>query len=205
VSDADVHKFNERAARYENDWLGRNFHQQVQRITLDLASRIAARRIDTDPSAILDVGCGTGALLRQAADRFPDASRTGIDAADRMIAVASEADPSARFTVAAAERLPFDANEFDLVLSTNSFHNWPDQRAGIAEIGRVLRPGGALVLVDPFAIGLLRPWAALIGKRNRMRAKPDVEAMLADAGLRDPRWEPIMGIAIHAVTASSAR
>lgn len=199
VSDQDVRKFNERAAHYETDWLGRTFHQQVQRLTIDLASRIAA-----DPSAILDVGCGTGSLLRLAAERFPGATRTGVDPAERMIAVATEADSAARLIVAPAEDLPFDEDEFDLVVSTNSFHNWPDQRAGIAEIGRVLRPGGTLVLVDPFAIGVLRPWAALIGKRDRMRTKPDVEAMLDAAGLRAPSWEPVVGF-VHAVTASSVR
>jgi SAM-dependent methyltransferase len=199
VSDQDVRRFNERAAHYETDWLGRTFHQQVQRRTLDLASGIAA-----DPGAILDVGCGTGALLRLAARRFPGATRTGIDPADRMIAVATDADPDARLIVAAAERLPFDDDEFDLVISTNSFHNWPDQRAGVAEIGRVLRPGGTLVLADPFAIGVLRPWAALIGKRDRMRTRPDVDAMLAAAGLRAPRWAPITGF-VHAVTASASR
>lgn len=197
VSDSDVRKFNERAAHYETDWLGRTFHQQVQRSTLDLAARITAA-----PGAILDVGCGTGALLRLAAERFPGATRTGIDPAERMIAVATEADPDARLIVAPAERLPFDEHEFDLVLSTNSFHNWPDQRAGIAEIGRVLRPGGVLVLVDPFAIGPLRAWAALIGKRNRMRTRPDVDALLAGAGLRDPRWAPVVRF-VHAVSARS--
>ena len=199
MGDQDVRKFNERAEHYENDWLGRNFHQQVQRLTIELAARERS-----DPQAILDVGCGTGALLRAAAVRFPAATRAGADPAERMIAVAADAAPTARFVVAPAERLPFGDAEFDLVVSTNSFHNWPDQRAGIAEIGRVLRPGGTLVLVDPFAVGVLRPWAALIGKRGRMRTKPEVEAMLADAGLRDPHWESIMGIAIHAVTAASS-
>ena len=199
MSDQDVRKFNERAAHYETDWLGRTFHQQVQRLTIDLAARLPA-----DPSAILDVGCGTGALLRLAAQRFPAATRTGIDPAERMIAVATAADPDARLLAAAAEQLPFGDNEFDLVVSTNSFHNWPDQHTGIAEIGRVLRPGGRLVLVDPFAIGPLRPWAALIGKRKRMRTRSEVEAMLADAGLGAPRWAPIVGF-VQAVTASSAR
>lgn len=199
VSDQDVRTFNERAAHYETDWLGRTFHQRVQRLTIDLAAGIV-----TDPRAILDVGCGTGSLLRMAARRFPAATRTGVDPAERMIAVARDADPGARLILAAAEGLPFGANEFDLVVSTNAFHNWPDQRTGIAEIGRVLRPGGRLVLVDPFAIGLLRPWAALIGRRHRMRTRAEVEAMLADAGLGAARWRPIVGF-VQAVTASSAR
>lgn len=199
----DVAKFNDRAATYESDWLGRNFHALVQRTTLDIAARVQA-----NPAAILDVGCGTGFLLRLAAERFPTATRAGVDAAERMIEVAAPADPTARLILAPAERLPFDDGQFDLVVSTNSFHHWPNQPAGIAEIGRVLAPGGALVLVDPFAVGLLRPWSTLIGKNARMRTKADVEAMLAAAGLRRTGWEAVIGIGpipmIHAVTASSS-
>lgn len=199
MSDEDVRQFNERAAHYETDWLGRTFHLPVQRATLDIAARLMP-----DPRAILDVGCGTGALLRMAADRFPYATRTGIDPAERMIEVAATADPAARFVVAAAERLPFDDDAFDLVVSTNSFHNWPDQPAGIAEIGRVLAAGGALVLVDPFAIGALRAWAMCTGKQRRIRTRAHVEAMLGAAGLRPVGWQAVMP-AIHAATVSSSR
>jgi SAM-dependent methyltransferase len=197
MSDKDVGEFNARAARYETDWLGRNFHGPVQRTTLDIAAGLAP-----NPTAILDVGCGTGALLRMAAQRFPAATRTGIDPAERMIEVATEADSTARLHVAPAERLPFDDGAFDLVLSTNSFHNWSDQAVGIAEIGRVLADGGTLVLVDPFALGALRAWAALVGKRRRMRTRRDVEAMLAVAGLRSIGWQAVAPM-VHAVTASS--
>ncbi len=197
MSDKDVREFNARAARYETDWLGRNFHRPVQLTTLDIAAGLAP-----SPTAILDVGCGTGALLRMAAQRFPAATRTGIDPAERMIEGATQADPTARLHVAAAERLPFDDGAFDLVLSTNSFHNWSDQSAGIAEIGRVLAEDGALVLVDPFALGALRAWAALVGKRRRMRTRRDVEAMLAVAGLRSIGWQAVAPM-VHAVTASS--
>ncbi|HEX4225212.1 MAG TPA: class I SAM-dependent methyltransferase [Pseudonocardiaceae bacterium] len=196
MGDQDVRQFNQRAARYETDWLGRHFHLPVQRATLAIAARLAA-----NPTAILDVGCGTGALLRLAAERFPGATRTGIDPAEQMIAVATQADPTALFQVAPAENLPFDDDRFDLVLSTNSFHNWSDQATGIAEIGRVLAPGGVLVLVDPFAVGWLRPWAALIGKRRRMRTRTEVEAMLDAAGLSDSSWAELAPV-IHAVTSS---
>lgn len=197
MSDEDVREFNARAARYETDWLGQNFHRPVQRTTLDIAAGLAP-----NPTAILDVGCGTGALLRLAAQRFPAATRTGIDPAERMIEVATEADPTARLHVAPAEQLPFDDGAFDLVLSTNSFHNWSDQATGIAEIGRVLAEDGALVLVDPFALGALRAWAALVGKRRRMRTRRAVEAMLTVAGLRSLDWQAVAPM-VHAVTASS--
>jgi SAM-dependent methyltransferase len=54
------------------------------------------------------------------------------------------------------------------MLSTHSFHHWHDQSAGIAEVGRVLASDGHVLLADPFAIGWLRPYASLIGKRASM-------------------------------------
>ncbi len=206
MGEQDVRKFNERAARYDGDWIGANVHRPVQQATLDIGARLVAA-----PVALLDVGCGTGSLLRMAAERFPAAICTGVDPAARMVEVASAAtvaQPRLTFACAPAERLPFADNEFDLVVSTDSFHNWTDQAAGIAQIGRVLRPGGRLVLVDPFAVGWLAPWAGLVGKRDRMRTKREVEALLTAAGLRRTGWEEVLGVGpvpfIHAVTAERA-
>ncbi|HEX3778734.1 MAG TPA: class I SAM-dependent methyltransferase [Pseudonocardiaceae bacterium] len=208
MAESDVRKFDERAGRYERDWLGTNFHRPVQLATLAIGARLVAA-----PVAVLDVGCGTGSLLRMAAERFPDAACTGVDPAARMIAVAERTAREAPagqlrrmgFRCAPAEALPFADREFDLVVSTDSFHNWTDQATGIAEIGRVLVPGGHLVLVDPFAVGWLRAWAGLVGKRDRMRTEPAVRAMLDATGLRCTGWEKILAVGpitmIHAVTA----
>jgi SAM-dependent methyltransferase len=67
-----------------------------------------------------------------------------------------------------AEHLPSGADRYDVMLSTHSFHHWHDQSAGIAEVGRVLASDGHVLLADPFAIGWLRPYASLIGKRASM-------------------------------------
>jgi len=53
-----------------------------------------------------------------------------------------------------AERLPFPDGVFDLVVSTTSFDHRSDQRAGVLECARMLRPGGRLVLVDQFSAWL---------------------------------------------------
>ena len=55
-----------------------------------------------------------------------------------------------RYVHAGAERLPFTDEVFDLVFATMSLRHWTDQAAGIAEISRVLTPGGVLVLADVF-------------------------------------------------------
>ncbi len=58
------------------------------------------------------------------------------------------ADPSTRLARADVHALPFAADSFDLAVSTSAFHFWVDPRAALAEIGRVLRPGGELFLTD---------------------------------------------------------
>ncbi len=132
------------------------------------------------------MGCGTGALLRTLASRLPESVElAGVDPAPAMIEVARAAlSPNGRrirLEQAAAERLPFSDESFDLVVSTVSFHHWEDQAAGLAEVARVLATDGRLVLVDHFAVGWLRVWGALA--RRGMRTGDEVEAMLSRAGL----------------------
>jgi ubiquinone/menaquinone biosynthesis C-methylase UbiE len=203
VAQRDVEQFNARAERYDQSLVGRGVHRRIHEAVLRIAARLMP-----EPGAILDVGCGTGSLLRLAAARFPAARLCGVDPAEQMVAVAKAAldgQPGAQLIRAGAERLPFADAAFDLVVSSNSFHHWADQAKGIAEIGRVLAPDGCLVLTDPFAVGWLRPWAVVIRKRDRMRSRGEVEAMLRSAGLESVAWQRIFGLGkittFYAVTA----
>jgi len=113
----------------------------------DIADRTAdlALSLVPVPRRVLDVGCGTGYLLRRLAVRCPDAVvLAGVDPAPAMIRAAREAAESGRLALAAgaAEHLPWPAATFDLVVSTTSFDHWADQGAGLAECARVLAPGG---------------------------------------------------------------
>ena len=160
--DRDVGAFGERAPGYDEGWRGRLHHQIADR-TADLA-----RTCVPAPRRILDVGCGTGYLLGRLAACAPQAGAlAGIDAAPAMIEVARDAsaDDRLRFVVGTAERLPWPAATFDLVVSTTSFDHWADQRTGLAECARVLAPGGCLVLADLFSV-LLLP-TLLAGRRAR--------------------------------------
>jgi len=100
------------------------------------------------PTAILDMGCGTGRLLRRMQSRWPDAQLVGADVAEGMVAQARAQTPNARIEHAPAERLPLANGAVDLVTSTASFHHWSDQAQGVREAARVLRPGGLFVLAD---------------------------------------------------------
>lgn len=195
--DRDVAAFDERAPGYESGWLGKLHHDIADR-TAELAlSRCPA------PRRILDVGCGTGYLLRQLAARVPAAAElAGIDAAPAMIETARAAarDDRLRFSAGVAERLPFAAETFDLVVTTTSFDHWADQQAGLTECARVLTAGGQLVLADLFSAWL---WPTiLLSRRDRARTKPRATRLLAAAGFRAPQWHDLYAVIIQAVTAT---
>lgn len=195
--DRDVAAFSERAQRYDEGWLGQLHHQIADRMA-DLAlTRVPA------PRRILDVGCGTGYLLGRLAARAPQAEAlVGVDAAPAMIRVATGAatDGRLRFVAGTAERLPWPAASFDLVVSTTSFDHWADQRAGLAECARVLAPGGCLVLADLFSV-LLLP-TVLAGRRGKARTKRRATRLVTAAGLHSPHWHRLYAVIIQAVTAA---
>jgi len=98
---------------------------------------------------VLDVGCGTGALLTRLHGTQGVSQLTGVDASAQMLEIARERLPNdILLRECWAEELPFDECSFDTVTSCNMFHfiRHPDQ--ALAEMFRVLRPGGTLVITD---------------------------------------------------------
>jgi len=115
---------------------------------------LAAARLDGVES-VLDVGCGTGTLPIATARRLGTAGRVaGIDPAPRQIAwaraKARRRHLNVEFREATIEALPFPDASFDRVTSTFMLHHLPPDLKvqGLAEVARVLRPGGRLVVAD---------------------------------------------------------
>ncbi len=103
---------------------------------------------------VLDVGCGPGHLPNRLA-RDHGLEVTGLDLDPAMIeraranaerAVTAERHPT--FVAGGVAALPFPDASFDVVVSTLSMHHWADATTGLAEIGRVLRPGGRALIWD---------------------------------------------------------
>ena len=117
-----------------------------------IAADVAA--VAPDGARVLEVGCGPGHLSTRLAHHGFDV--TGLDLDPAMIARArantdrpgkgDQRRPS--FLVGDVASLAFPDGSFDLVVSTLSMHHWTDPTAGLAEIGRVLRPGARALIWD---------------------------------------------------------
>lgn len=197
-SHRDIEQFDERAAGYEEGWLGDLHH--------GIADRTAALALSVVPAPrrVLDIGCGTGYLLRRVATRYPESNElAGIDPAPSMIEVAqrSSDDERLHFSHGIAENLEFADHRFDLVVSTTSFDHWSDQAAGLRECARVLAPGGRLVLVDQFSLWLAP--TLVTTRRGRARTRGRVSRLLVEAGFTAIAWERLYAVLINAVTAAN--
>ncbi|HWG01485.1 MAG TPA: class I SAM-dependent methyltransferase [Trebonia sp.] len=192
--DRDVQAFDDRAATYESGRHGR-LHKEIS----DRVVALAGRRAPAAPARVLDVGAGTGYVLRQLAARLPHATElTGVDPAPAMVAVATEAaaDPRLTFRRGTAERLPVADGAYDLIVSTTSFDHWTDQAAGLRECARALKPGGTLVLTDQFS-ALLCP-TLLASRRGKARTRGRAARLITQAGLRPPEWHRLYAVIIQA-------
>ena len=139
---------------------------------------------------VLDVGCGTGTLaIALRAKVGPGGEVVGLDAAPEMIAVAR--DKAAKrgadidFRVGLIEELPFPDDCFDLVLSSFMLHHLPEdvRQEGLAEIRRVLKPGGRFLVVDLAVHGdsFIGHVMTFLGHSEQSDAS-ELRAMMDDAG-----------------------
>ncbi len=93
----------------------------------------------------LDVGCGAGLATQLSAER--GAKVAGIDAAALLLDIARERVPSGDFRQCDLEALPFEDDTFDLVTGFNSFQYAGDPAQALREAGRVVKPGGMVVII----------------------------------------------------------
>ena len=112
--------------------------------------RETLRRLEFEPGeSLLDVGCGTGALLEALSTSVPNAKLSGVDPSPEMLEMARRRlGEAVLLEQSHAESLPFSDASFDVVVSTNAFHYFRNPLGALEEMARVLRPNGRLVLTD---------------------------------------------------------
>ena len=174
------------ASTYEDRWA-----HYVAATTARTLAHLAMQPGET----LVDLGCGTGVLLRQAGAGPVAPSLIGVDVSLPMLRSAlSRLDRRASLIVADACALPLDRSSIDAVVSVSSFHYWPDPIGGLREIHQVLRPQGRLVITDWcddfVACKLLDRWLRLTHRAyHRIYGARECTTLLAQAGFTLQRVE----------------
>lgn len=176
-------RYAQQATWYDRRW--RHYNDATLKATLDAVPWERMKRV-------LNLGCGTGLLEEAVARRNCATAVVGIDVTQEMLREARakfKNSHSASFANALAEELPFGPAQFDGVVCANTFHHFRQPGRVLGEIGRVLRPGGWLVLVDwcddYLACKLFDWWLRLADRAHfRTYSLRDCAEMLTAAGFR---------------------
>ena len=175
--------------------------------------RVLIRRIRAvvgeRPAKVLDVGCGTGLFASRLRAAVHHVEVFGVDLVPEMLARGRprwRRDPGHVFPIQGdSERLPFGSATFDIVTCANSFHHYPHQDRAIAEMRRVLRPGGRLMVIDGYRDSLWG-WfifdvcvAGVEGDVHHASARRFRE-LLTQAGLQAIAQRPYHGLAPFLLT-----
>ncbi len=97
---------------------------------------------------VLDLSCGDGQFFRYVYEAGPGLEFSGIDINTGEIEQAKKDLPFARFSIGSAENLNFPEGSFDIIFSIMSLHHYKNAQKVFEEVGRVLKTGGVLYLVD---------------------------------------------------------
>ncbi|HLH22016.1 MAG TPA: class I SAM-dependent methyltransferase [Chloroflexota bacterium] len=131
-------------------------------------ARLVLRHLPATTSGrprVLEIGCGVGHVLARLSGRC---AVVGLDLSPEALRQARAVVPRARLLEGSADRLPFADACFDAVLARHVLEHLPRPAAAIAELRRVLRPGGTLVAAMPNPSSIMRPvkGAAWVGFRD---------------------------------------
>lgn len=140
--------FNVQANTYDVDKTGKHARGQYKYVLNEL------QRLDFQK--ILDVGCGTGEILKSIKERYSFVQLYGLDISEEMLKQANDKlKGTATLILGDAENITLETNSFDLLLCTDSFHHYPNPQQAISEFYRVLKHGKFLLIADywkPFPI-----------------------------------------------------
>lgn len=186
-SDGSTAKFDKWASTYDRSRM-RPWFTRGQTRALDA--------LDLRPDGwLLDVGCGTGrAVVQAAVEAVPQGGACGVDIAPAMIERAIEnarGVPHVDFRVGDSQAIPYSNGMFDAIICTHSFHHYPSPHQALLEMGRVLRPGGQLAILDAdgaacFWVRLWDMWNRAFERGHvRYHAVYELLGLMEQAGFRD--------------------
>lgn len=180
--------FNRQAATYDKDIKGQHA-RSLYPILLERLSHIQFQ-------SALDLGCGTGEMLKLILQKDTHKELCGIDLSEEMLAVAKSKLPEqVNLLLGDSESLPFPDNAFDVVYCNDSFHHYPAPQNVLREVNRVLKPGGTFLMGDcwqPFIGRVIMNFYMRHSKEGDVKiySKAEINSMLS-AYFHNVSWEQI--------------
>lgn len=190
------------AANYERYLVPRMFGPSAERFL----EAVSPKRGDS----VLDVACGTGIVARTATAHVgPDGRVVGLDMLPDMLEQAQSTPPTERvveWQQASADNMPFEDGEFDVVLCQHGLQFFPDKPASLAEMRRVMSPGGRLGIMVLDDIGRTPAVRALADALSRhigpapagfvqmvgaLGNQSELHGLIEGAGFSDVSVEPV--------------
>jgi ubiquinone/menaquinone biosynthesis C-methylase UbiE len=142
----------EDACKEFDSWSRRYDRDPLQALFFRPTHRLMAQALGAAERRILDIGCGTGQFAVRIVQQNANARVCGLDLSGRMLSHARvrcrHSGEAIHLVQGDSERLPFPDDYFDAVTCAHSFHHYPRQERVAAEMHRVLRPGGLVLIAD---------------------------------------------------------
>lgn len=180
--------FNQQAPGYDNDWRGKH----ARTLYPALLEKLSV----TPFQKALDLGCGTGELIKLVLQADRNKEIYGLDLSENMLEVArKKLGTSVSLILGDAEHLPFDDEFFDLVYCNDSFHHYPKPEKVLDEVSRVLKPGGVFFLGDLWHPGFARPIINFFMKHSKdgdvkIYSESELKTLLSP-NFQNIQWKPV--------------
>lgn len=146
-------------------------------------------RLPPPGSSILDLGCGGGEFVRRLSGLNMDFNIVGIDHSVEMVNLAKKVNRNrlgegangVRILLGSVAEIPLSSVSVDLVTALETIQFWPDLKVSIAEVKRVLRPGGMFVIMNRYPRQGSNWW-----KRAQLKSDTEYIELLQSIGLEGP-------------------
>jgi trans-aconitate methyltransferase len=157
------------ASRYEGLWVQRYSLTPTREMVIKELSGIID---ESREYRLLDMGCGTGQLIRDIRSAFPKARLdcVGVDISPRMIEAASANNPHTRFILGSIDDAE-GAGDFDIIVCTHSLPYYRKQKQALGKLSAMLKPGGHLLLAQASVNSLYDALAMFLVKYTTGRAR----------------------------------
>jgi len=179
-----------------NRWAEAGRGEGMEQDHLPIALPVVEKMRRAAADNVLDVGCGSGWLARRLAKRVSEGRVVGMDVSDEMIRVARRTSldfENILYATGEAGEIPWEANFFNHAISVESAYYWPEPAAGIREIFRVLRPGGAAwILINYYRDNPhCHQWGPLLAVPTHLLAAEEWAEIFRTAGFSDVGQERV--------------